>query len=352
MSRRYTNVIRFSFAVLASCIVSFSSATADVIHIDTGLTDPRAIPALKEAESIWESRIKAYSSELPRGIRDQLTSNVITARVGVLDGPGNGLAAAGPEAVVSMGADTGLPISKNNGGHAVAVRSMIIIDFEDIDFMIATGILVETVTHEIGHALGFGTLFDGADLIGARGGFGPTEYIYGEYALQAYRRESGNPVAGYVPLEQRGGPGTALGHWLDAPPFFNQVFTAAFKKELMTGFAGDFDPSTGTIVFADTFISDSTWGAMADMGFAVDGINGAFAAPKGKGTGRWPKIVGQGSDPFSGNAIPVAAGLQYNLVTVKSVYMDAFDSRGSGAGDVKTEAVEDPYNLRNHRWAK
>jgi hypothetical protein len=251
---------------------------------------------------------------------------------------------AGPDAVLTVG--------NSQRNFAVAVRSSMAFDLDDFPTMIADGILVSTIAHEMGHAMGFGTLFEGNDLIAPFGGFGQTEYINGAYGIAGYRKDIGNPIATFVPLEQRGGAGTALGHWLDAPPFFNQVFTGAFTKELMTGFACDLNPTTGAVVCAPTFVAEATFGAMADLGFAVHGINGAFAAPKSNGTGRWPKTVGSGANPFDANGIPAAAGLQFDLVTVKAATKYSLDSQGSGVGEVVTEAVDDPYNLRMHRWAK
>jgi hypothetical protein len=344
MSCRLSKVVKCSFAVLAACVVPFSSASADVIHVDISAVDPSAVSAVREAEAIWEARIQAYSSEVPRAILDQLGSLTISATVAPIDGPGGILGFAGPDAVITIGS------SRRN--FAVAVRSSMTFDLDDFPSLIADGTLVQVIAHEMGHALGFGTLFDGNDLIDPRGGFGPIEYINGQYAINGYRKDIGNPVAMYVPLEQRFGPGTALGHWIDAPPFFNQSLTAAFKKELMTGILGDFDPVTGAIFFADPFISDATWGAFADLGFAVNGVNGQFTAPRGNGTGRWPKEVGSGANPFDSNGVPPAAGLRYNLVTVKAAYKSAIESEGSGVDNVASEAVEDPYKLRRHRWAK
>lgn len=334
------------FAVLASFLVPLAATNADVIHVDIGAVDPSAIPAVRAAEAIWEARIQAYSTEVPRAILDQLGSLYISATVAPVDGPGGILGFAGPDAIITLG-----PSQRD---YAVAVRSSMTFDLDDFPSLIADGTLVQVIAHEMGHAMGFGTLFEGNDLIGPRGGFGATEYINGSYGIKGYRRDIGNPIASFVPLEQRGGPGTALGHWLDAPPFFNQAFTPAFKKEIMTGFLGDieFTPGGFNIIFADPFISEATWGAFADLGFAVNGINGAFAAPKGKGTGRWPKTVGSGTNPFDNNGVPPAAGIRFSLATVTAVYKSPVDAEGSGANDVVTEASEDPYNLRRHRWAK
>jgi hypothetical protein len=279
---------------------------------------------------------------------------LITATVAPVDGPGGILGFAGPDATIDFESGQTLQngIDPSTTRYSVAVRASMTFDLDDFADLRANGILVSVIAHEMGHAMGFGTLFDGNSLVAPRGGFGQTEYINGQYAISGYRSDIANPAATFVPLEQRGGPGTALGHWTDFPPFFNQVFTGAFKKEIMTGFAGDVDPNTGQLVFAPTFISESTFGAFADLGYAVDGINGAFAAPKGAGTGRWPKSVGAGVNPFEVNGVPAAAGLNFNITAIKSVTLESLGSTGSGAGGVETDALEDPYSLRKHRWVK
>ena len=177
------------------------SVDADVININYSAVDPSAIPAVRAAEAIWEARIQAYSTELPRAIRDQLGSLTIDATVEPIDGAGGILGQAGPTAILTLGS------SRRN--FAVALRSQMTFDLDDFPSMTADGILVTVIAHEMGHALGFGPLFDGNDLIGPLNGFGQTEYINGEYALMGYRRDISNPVASFVPLEQRGGAGTS-----------------------------------------------------------------------------------------------------------------------------------------------
>ncbi len=344
MSLSVLKLCKFSIVALALCFVSTSTVSADVINIDTSAVDPSALPAVRAAEAVWEARIQAYSTELPRAIRDQLSSLSISATVAPVDGVGGVLGFAGPDAVLTVGS------SRRN--FAVAVRSSMTFDLDDFPSLEADGILIDVIAHEMGHAMGFGTLFEGNGLIDQRNGFGLIQYINGEYAISGYRKDLGNPVASFVPLEQRGGAGTALGHWFDAPPFFNQIFTPAFKKELMTGFACDFDPVTQTVICGDHFVSEATFGAMADVGWAVEGINGAFAAPRGKGTGRWPKTVGSGANPFDANGIPAAAGLSFSLSTVTAVTMHSLGSKGTGVSTVNTASEADPYKLRGHSWAK
>lgn len=186
MIRRLSKVVMCSFAVLAACVVPLSSASADVINVDISAVDPSAVQAVREAEAIWEARIQAYSSEFPKGILDQLGSLTISATVAPIDGLNGVLGFAGPDAVVMIGS------SRKN--FAVAVRSSMTFDLDDFPSLIADGTLVQVIAHEMGHAMGFGTLFDGNDLIDARGGFGPTEYINGKYAIPGYRRDIGSTL--------------------------------------------------------------------------------------------------------------------------------------------------------------
>ena len=97
----------------------------------------------------------------------------------------------------------------------------------------------------------------------------------------------------------------------------------------MVGFLGVFDPDTGTFFYPEYILTETTMAAMADLGFAVEGINGQFAAAKGLGTGRWPKTTGQGTDPFDGNGVPVDpdASLGFMRVKMRSVMKLVNDAR-------------------------
>lgn len=329
-----------------------STLKADVIDIDISNVDPAAQPVILAAEAAWESRIQFYSLEVPRVIRDQLSSLRLTANVAPIDGVGGTLAQAGPDGILTLSREDLTSPFNRDRPWAVAVTGTITFDLDDFPSLEADGILQSTVEHEMAHAMGFGTLFELNNLAAPLGGIGLLQYTGEGYGLQGYRTDIGNPLVSFIPLEQRGGPGTAGGHWIDAPPFFNQVFSAAFTKELMTGFAGDVDPNSGLVVFAPTFISRATWGAMADVGFAVDGVNGDKAAPKGAGTGSWPKVTGFGTDPFAANGVGGGAGLGFRIVSLKAAYKSSLNSKGSGASDVETDASDDPYNLRGHRWVK
>lgn len=336
--------IKFACALIAIASTLGARAQADVISVDLSQVDPAAIATIQQAEAVWEARIQAYSTEVPRALRDQLSSLFIGAVVAPIDGVDGILGFAGPDGIVDI--DTDLR------PYSIAVTASMTFDLDDFPSMEADGILLSVVVHEMGHAMGFGTLFAGNDLIGPTAGVGTTNYINGRYAIDGFRRDLGNPVVSFIPLEQRGGAGTALGHWADLPPFFNQVFTPAFTKEIMTGFACDLDPDTGEVVCAPNFISNATWGAFADMGFAVQGINSQFSAPRGNGSGQWPKVTGPTVDPFNLNGVAPGPGVGFRISSFKAVTRASLGSKGSGADEVNSADTIDPYRLRNHSWNK
>lgn len=352
MSFSLTSKIR-SIGFLALLVTAASiplTSAADVIDVERSAVDPAYAYAFENAEALWESRIQNYSEELPRAILMQLTSLRITASTPAIDGVGGILGQAGPLSVLSF--------ESGNLFHpktvVVPVTAMMQFDIEDLADLEADGILEKVIFHEMGHALGFGSLWVQNNLIEPLGGIGLVQYTGGKYAIQEYGKDIGSPLVSFVPIEQRGGPGTALSHWFDGPPFFNQVFTPAFKKEVMTGFACDADPDTGALVCSPGFISGATWGSMADLGYEVDGINdNSVDPPRGTGTGRWPKVTGGGYNPFGDNGVAPMPGLRFNLVSIKMVTRKSLgDLNGVNAGGVGSTNKQDPYNLRNQRWVK
>ena len=139
-----------------------------------------------------------------------------------------------------------------------------------------TGLLAPIVLrHEIGHVLGFGTLWQLNNLYVDGSG-----QYFGANALEAYRNEF-DPNALFVPIELDGGPGTANGH-------LNEVLDN-FSIENMPGFDGD--PGDGSAALTvlsgpnageslddeilsgvesgSGFLSDTTLGAFRDLGFTT-----------------------------------------------------------------------------------
>ena len=265
----------FGQLLLVACMVLTSVGTlkADVINVDVSGVDPRFRDLFVGAEAFWESRIQDWSEDLPLGLRRNLQPLQITASTGQIDGVGG---AVGGAAVTSTATwqSSGFFGTRN---YAVPQTAFMQFDLADLDsfdptdpFALTRADFSDTIIHEMGHAMGFGSLWAENDFLGASLG-GATQYTFDGHALEQYRRESGNPFAQFVPIEQQGGGGTALAHWDSNDRFFNQLDTTG-RTETMLGFIFNTD-SNGNIINGIDFVSETTWGQMADTGWEVQGIN-------------------------------------------------------------------------------
>lgn len=149
-----------------------------------------------------------------------------------IDGPGRVLGQAGPCGI---------------RGDLLPFVSVLMLDESDLLPLAGTVTLTSLVTHELGHALGFGALWRMATLLQGDGTDDPR--FTGTGAVTAWRALGGE---GSVPVENEGGEGTADSHLRER----------VFDRELMTGFA---EP-TGVL----QPMSRVTIAAMADLGYAVD----------------------------------------------------------------------------------
>jgi Leishmanolysin len=100
-------------------------------------------------------------------------------------------------------------------------------------------------THEVGHSLGIGTVWDYKNLLRGAGSSNPT--FSGSNARAQWRALGGT---GNVPVENTGGAGTRDGHWREA----------TFGNELMTGFL-----DTGK-----NPLSRLTIASLKDLGYVVN----------------------------------------------------------------------------------
>lgn len=153
-----------------------------------------------------------------------------------IDGVGGTLGSSGP-----------CLIRKSSGLPAYGV---ITLDSADVNNLEAQGSLLATVTHEMAHVLGFGTLWNDtrtlATGVGNGASCGSNPQFVGSNALREWQALGGS---GGVPLENTGGLGTCDSHWQKS----------VFGDELMTGFIGGENP-----------LSRVTLGSMADLGYSVD----------------------------------------------------------------------------------
>ena len=128
------------------------------------------------------------------------------------------------------------------------------LDTNDIGLLEASGHLVDLILHELGHALGFGTLWVGKGFLQnpSLPGKGADTHFDGPSAITAFDAIGGNAYTGgqKVPVEnQEGGLGTQDSHWR----------LTVFTNELMTGLLTTANP-----------LSRVTVASLGDLGYSVD----------------------------------------------------------------------------------
>jgi hypothetical protein len=122
------------------------------------------------------------------------------------------------------------------------------LDTADVAAMQTDGSLLGVLEHEMGHVLGFGTIWTDRGLLAGSGTGSPR--FTGHWATVEYNALFGTSASG-VPVESTGGSGTALSHWSES----------VFGTELMTGWynTGQVNP-----------LSRITLASMADLGYQVN----------------------------------------------------------------------------------
>jgi hypothetical protein len=172
---------------------------------------------------------------------------VIYVELVPIDGVNNVLGSAGPCLIREEG-----PL-----GVGPTVVGKMRFDTADLPSLEAAGQLDEVVLHEMGHVIGFGSLWQDLELITGVGGSDP--HFTGPSARSAWRVAAANLgfTGNIVPVENTGTPGTRDSHWRES----------VARNELMTGFL---NPAGANPLSAFTI------GSLRDMGYVV---NDAVADP-------------------------------------------------------------------------
>ncbi len=165
----------------------------------------------------------------------------IIVQLDSIDGTGNILGASSPCFLRNTGVGSGLPII-----------SYMLFDTADVAGLLNNGSFGDVVLHEMGHSLGYGTIWGLRGVVNTTTPSNP--FFTGTFATNAYLNSNGGTasVGGRtaVPLEDGGGAGTANAHWEET----------IFQSEVMTGFI------TGTV----RPLSLTTVQSMADLGYTVN----------------------------------------------------------------------------------
>jgi hypothetical protein len=164
---------------------------------------------------------------------------LILAQGTPIDGPSGTLGQAGPTHVrpQTAGAAALLP-----------AKGIMSFDTADLKQMQSEGTLNDVITHEMGHVLGIGTLWQQKKLLSQPGSSNPT--FKGRGAIAEYRTLRGDGRRRQVPVENTGGSGTRDGHWRET----------VFRHELMSGFIAE----------ANNPLSRMTVASLGDLGYEVD----------------------------------------------------------------------------------
>jgi hypothetical protein len=237
------SLFRSAFATLALGATALGAqATFNITINYTGLTATEQ-SYFASAESFWESVITGYKGGV------NLTGLTIAASGAPMDGVGGVLGSAGPTAITLQ------------GGIDYTTTGVMSFDSADITNMIANGSFSSVIQHEMGHVIGFGTLWTLNGLYVDGSG----QYT-GANALATYRTEFNQPAATFVPVELGGGSGTANGHWNEVDGGGGNTgivdsLNRDMKNELMTGWLN-----------SPTFVSLTTINSFKDLGYVVSAV--------------------------------------------------------------------------------
>ena len=204
----------------------------DVVFIDDSLTpDQQAV--FEDAASQWEEIIIGDVEDVVVSGFGFVDDIAIDASAPFIDGLGGTVGQAGPTVVRS---DSFLP-----------ARGIMEFDVADLESLEEEGLFEDVILHEMGHVLGFGTIWEALDLLTGAGSDDPR--FVGEEATDEYNDIFGVSESG-VPVEADFGPDIALGHWDEE----------VFGNELMTEF----------INFRENPLSRITAASMGDLGYEVN----------------------------------------------------------------------------------
>ena len=194
--------------------------------------------AFKLAADRWT---KVIVGDLPSvTVDNEVIDDILILAQGTdIDGPGGILGQAGPTRL--------RPAAAGKAAYLPAKGSMYF-DKADLKGMERNKTLNDVITHEMGHVLGIGTIWDLKGLLKKGGSLNPV--FTGKGAKKEYKALRAETSNKDVPVENTGGPGTADSHWRES----------VFKTELMSGW----------IAASDNPLSRMTAASLGDLGYDVD----------------------------------------------------------------------------------
>lgn len=255
-----SQVVSATIQTTALSVAFTATAAADPSSFNIGIrfissATPTQRQAFTDARVRWEAAISGDLEDgflqSPAGdcangapaISQDIDDLLILVSLVEIDGEGGVLGGAGPCYIRT--------------GNNLTILGTMQFDVADLEMLEAEGFLSNVILHEMGHVLGFGTLWDLQSLLvdpaeGAVPNPDADTHFIGAQAIAAFDDIGGTAyVSGAkVPVENTGGPGTADGHWRES----------VFDTELMTGFIGSGASPLSVVTLA----------SLADVGYGVD----------------------------------------------------------------------------------
>ena len=241
-----------------SFTASPNGSSFDILVRFVGRVTASQRQAVSQAQARWEALITqdldnvqlrvaagGCGEESP-AVDDTIDDLMIFVMLVPIDGPGGVLGSAGP-------------CFLRNSSNLTALGAMRF-DSADLEEIEAAGLLETVIVHEMGHVLGFGSLWGLQGLLAdpslpENDSVQTDPHFTGAQAITAFNEVGGAAYIGAkVPVEDTGGKGTADGHWRES----------VFSNELMTGF----------VDAGQNPLSKVTLASLADQGYAVN-IGGA-----------------------------------------------------------------------------
>jgi hypothetical protein len=260
--------------VIGNPVTFTATGATAAYHIDVRFpvaTTPARQAVFTAAASKWESLIFGDVPDVAQNrssvcgvampINETVDDIIILAVLDSIDGPGKILGQAGPCVVRSA---SGFPIF-----------GLMEFDTADVANLEAAGQFALVIEHEMGHVLGYGTLW-GSLLVG---GGGSDPHLVGPQALAAFDQSGGlnYTLGAKVPIENTGGAGTRDAHWRES----------VFKNELMTGFI---NPGANPL-------SVVTTASMGDLGYLVNyAASDGYTVPAAAAAARPATMLELGND--------------------------------------------------------
>ena len=244
-----------STTVTSTLSIAVAAPSADPFGVTirfSGTPTPSQQAIFTAAANRWSQVIKTGLADIAVTVNAGECTNGAPAFTGTIDDVVIDAIVAPIDGVGAILGQAGPCLIRNEGG--LTAYGVMMFDSADVASLESTGQLQAVILHEMGHVLGFGTLW-GSLLVG--GGTGYPSFV-GPVARGAWNAIGGDGNA--VPVEGGGGPGTADGHWSEA----------ILGDELMTGYiSGAVNP-----------LSAVTIGSLADLGYGVNlGAADLFGVP-------------------------------------------------------------------------